>query len=54
MSQVEKLFCSLDHNARLYVSWASQVVLPKNLPTRAGDVRDMGLIPGLERSPGGG
>ena len=24
----------------------------KNLPANAGDVRDMGLIPGLERSPG--
>ena len=23
----------------------------KNLPTNAGDVRDMGLIPGLRRSP---
>ena len=26
----------------------------KNLPTKAGDIRDVGLIPGLERSPGGG
>ena len=26
----------------------------KNLPTSAGDIRDMGLIPGLGRSPGGG
>ena len=26
----------------------------KNLPANAGDVRDKGLIPGLERSPGGG
>ena len=26
----------------------------KNLPVNAGDVRDMGSIPGLERSPGGG
>ena len=25
----------------------------KNLPTNAGDVRDMGSIPGLESSPGG-
>ena len=33
----------------------SQVVLVvKNLPTNAGDTRDMGLIPGLGRSPGGG
>ena len=34
---------------------ASQVVLVvKNLPTNAGDVRDMGLIPRLGKSPGGG
>ena len=26
----------------------------KNLPANAGDTRDSGLIPGLERSPGGG
>ena len=28
--------------------------LVKNLPASAGDVRDMGSIPGLGRSPGGG
>ena len=26
----------------------------KNLPANAGDVRDAGLMPGSERSPGGG
>ena len=26
----------------------------KNLPAKAGDIRDPGLIPGLGRSPGGG
>ena len=25
----------------------------KNLPANAGDIRDVGLIPGLRRSPGG-
>ena len=35
--------------------WASQVVLGvKNPPANAGDVRDVGSIPGLGRSPGGG
>ena len=35
--------------------WASQVVLVvKNPPTNAGDIRDMGSIPGLGRYPGGG
>ena len=34
--------------------WASQVMLVvKNLPVDAGDTRDMGLIPGLRRFPGG-
>ena len=34
---------------------ASQVVLVvKNLPVNAGDQRDVGSIPGLGRSPGGG
>ena len=34
---------------------ASQVVLVvKNPPTNAGDLRNMGLIPGSGRSPGGG
>ena len=35
--------------------WASQVVLVvKNPPANAGDIRDMGSFPGLGRSTGGG
>ena len=35
--------------------WASQVVLVvKNLPANAGDIRNVSLIPGSGRSPGGG
>ena len=35
--------------------WASQVALVvKNLPANAGEVRDMGWIPGSGSSPGGG
>jgi len=35
--------------------WVSQVVLVvKNLPAKAGDVRDSVSVPGLRRSPGGG
>ena len=35
--------------------WASQVALVgKNPPANAGDVRDVGSIPGLGRSPGKG
>ena len=30
------------------------VLVVKNLPGNSGDVRDMGLIPGSGRSPGGG
>ena len=29
------------------------MLLVKNLPANAGDIRDAGLIPGLGRSPGG-
>ena len=37
------------------MKWASQMALVvKNPPVKAGDVRDVGLIPGWERSPGGG
>ena len=33
-------------------SWASQVV--KNSPANAGDIRDVGSIPGVGRAPGEG
>ena len=37
------------------VTGASQAVLVvNNLPTNAGDIRDVGLIPGSGRSPGKG
>jgi len=36
-------------------SWATQVALVvKNPPANAGDIRDMGFIPGSGRAPGGG
>ena len=39
--------------APLIINWASQVALVvKNLPANAGDVREVGLIPGSGRSPG--
>ena len=39
----------------MYIRRASQVVLVvKNLPASAGDIRDVDLIPGSGRSPGGG
>ena len=43
---------------KLKYSWVaiSQLVAQtvKNLPANAGDIRDVGLIPGSGRSPGGG
>ena len=37
------------------MQWASQVVLVvKNPPTNAGDIRDTGSVPGSERFPRGG
>ena len=39
----------------IYLGWASQVALvEKNLPAKAADIRDAGLIPGSGRSPGEG
>jgi len=41
-------------SSNIYMHQGSQVVLVvKSLPANA-DVRDVGSIPGLERSPGGG
>ena len=39
----------------IYLGWASQVALVENnLPAKAADIRDTGLIPGSGRSPGEG
>ena len=39
----------------IWHSWVFQVVLVvKKLPANAGDIRDVDLIPGSGRSPGGG
>ena len=35
------------------LEWVHVVLVVKNPPANAGDVRDMGSIPGLGRSPGG-
>ena len=51
-------FCFLDicrFCLLLQRNWISQVALVvKKPPANAGDTRDVGLIPGLGRSPGGG
>ena len=45
----------IQHNLHSFCRKASQVVLVvKNLPANAGNLRDMGSIPGSGRSPGGG
>ena len=42
-------------SCRFLTVGASQVTLVvKNLPAKAGDIRDSGLVPGSGRSPGGG
>ena len=39
----------------MFQVWASQVMLVvKNPPANAGDLRDAGSVTGLGRSPGGG
>jgi len=44
----------MDKEDVAYIYRASQVALMvQNLPASAGDIKDMGSIPGSERSPGG-
>ena len=51
---------SLKKKKKLFTSattvlWASQmVIVVKNPPANAGDIRDMDSVPGSGRSPGGG
>ena len=41
--------------AKLSEDWSRRdLQMVKNPPANAGHIRDMGLIPGLGRSPGGG
>ena len=50
-----QLYIILHYIIYINIIRASQVVLMvRNLPANAGDIRDVGLIPGLGRSPGGG
>ena len=51
-TDIEHTFMSFWASA--YPFWASQMLLAvKNPPANPGDIRDMGSIPGLGRSPGG-
>ena len=45
----------LGFRSKSFGLWASQVALVvRNPPANGGDIRDVGSIPGLRRSPGGG
>ena len=46
------MLCFLDNHQLLDVSGFQVVLVVKNLPANAGDIRDLGSIPGLGRSPG--
>ena len=53
ITESTRFFFPLD--PRFYPTWNFQVALVlKNLPADAGDIRDIGSIPGSGRSPGGG
>ena len=52
-SPIERQLCSLLYHQHPPPGFPGGSVV-KNLPAKAGDVRDPGLIPGLGRSPGGG
>ena len=52
---ISKQFTKMKNFKNIYIRTVSQVVLVvKNPPTNAGDIRDEGLIPGSGRCPGGG
>ena len=46
--------CLLKSSQRIEFGGSQVALEVKNPPANAGDVRDAGSIPGLERSPGGG
>ena len=41
------------YKSTLYIVASQVVLVVKNLSASAGDIKDMGSIPGLGRSPGG-
>ena len=54
VSQLEPGICSLQLKAPEHVEESQLALVVKNLPAKAGDARDMGLIPELGRPSGGG
>ena len=42
------------NNEKMYHGASQVALVVKNLPANAGDIRDVGSIPGLGISPGGG
>ena len=51
--QAEEYLLFLVNRAKEKFETLLGVLAVKNLPANTGDIRDMGLIPGLGRSPGG-
>ena len=49
-----QILCHLSHQATLHSPSPQVVLVVKNPPANAGEVRDVGLIPGSGRSTGGG
>ena len=48
------LFSTMKNWPRKHLLHSQKALMVKNPPANVGDLRDPGLIPGLERSPGGG
>ena len=46
--------CSLVNNLPEYIRASKVVLVAKNLPADAGDIRALGSMPGSGKSPGGG
>ena len=50
----QALLSTFVYKSSMYVRAFQAVLVVKNPPASAGDVRDVGSIPGSGRSPGGG
>ena len=49
-----KFVCKINLASIICLDFSHKALVIKNLPANAGDIRDVALIPGSGRSPGGG
>ena len=54
ISVIQRLVANIHNDWRILANVSQVALVAKNLPAKAGDVRDVGLILGSGRSPGQG